>query len=118
MAAKSLDQKVSRIRKSLETARSLKGAPLPEPVIIKICELQESRPDLYFTIESAHGLIRDMNFFRRYCSSLRFIDARGKWFHFTKKSKPVLKNEMFVGLLYPNEKDEKKVRIYAFFPFE
>ena len=118
MSHKTTEQKVERIRKEVLRVRSLKGAPLPETIINKICELQAARPDLYFTIESAHGLIRDIPFFQRYCSSLRFIDERGKYFHFSKKARPVLKDEIFVGIFYPENTDEnKRVRIYARFPF-
>lgn len=108
--------KIARVRKFAERARSKKGARFTEGIIEKLCEIQGERPDLFLEVGSSDGLVRNLSFFKKYSSTLRFYDQSGNKFHFSGKAKPVQNNEIFIATSISEK--YKRIRVYARFPGE
>lgn len=107
---------IARVRRFAQKARSNKGAQLTEGIINRLCEIQAKRPDLFLEVGSADVLVRNLNFFKKYSSTLVFYDQNGNMFHFTGKAKPVQHNQLFIAISISEK--YKRIRVYARFPGE
>ena len=111
----SIAQKVNRVRRQAELARSPKGVPLPKAVVERICALQHDNPEFNFWVGSSESLARKKNFFAKYHHTLELYDENGLPFVYSGNAVAIRTNKKFIGISYSWKRHQ--ARVYAFFPF-
>ena len=106
----------STIRGKAQRARSIKGAPLPEKLIVKLIQLAEENPTYNFSIGSAGSLSRKKSFFKQNHQFLKFYNKNGDEFEYSDYIKEISNNEIFMAVDFGGNTQEAFV--YMYFPFD
>ena len=96
-------------------ARSIKGTPIPAPLVELLVELSETTT-YRFCIGTAGSLSRKKSFFKKNHPSFKFYNKDGKEFEFSEYAKELTHNELFMGINYMENTFEAFV--YVYFPFD